>query len=132
MSSLANKSYTSIVIDDEPISIDVFVNYINRTPNLEMVASFTDSELAFKYLKNNVKGAGGAEIDMVFLDIDMPELDGIDILESLYLSGTRFILATGLSQHAHLGFNFNALDFLHKPFSYERFLKALDKYIALL
>ncbi len=108
-----------VAIDDEPLALVVLQEYISLTPTLELKRSFTDAFAALEYLKRN-------ETDLMFLDIRMPQITGIQMLKSLP-KPPPVIFTTAYSNYAVDGFNLDALDFLLKPFEYDRFLKAVNK-----
>ncbi len=108
-----------VAIDDEPLALDVLTEFANKTPMLELKATFTDSFKALEYLKKE-------DVDVIFLDIQMPQLTGIQLLKSLS-NPPLVIFTTAYSKYAVEGFNLDAVDFLLKPFAYERFLKAVNK-----
>jgi len=108
-----------VAVDDEPLALVVLQEYISRTPNLELKQSFTDAFAALDYLKNH-------EVDLLFLDVRMPRITGIQLLKSLS-KPPHVIFTTAYSNYAVDGFNLDAVDFLLKPFEYERFLKAVNK-----
>ena len=108
-----------LIIDDEELARVLIKTYINKTEFLEHVGSFENPIEALPILK---KG----EIDIVFLDIQMPEIKGTDF-SKLIPEGTSFIFTTAYSEYALEGYELNALDYLLKPITYERFLKAVSK-----
>jgi DNA-binding LytR/AlgR family response regulator len=108
-----------VAIDDEPLALVVLQEYISKTPVLELKRSFTDGFAGMNYLKKE-------EIDLMFLDIRMPQLTGIQLLRSLP-NPPLVIFTTAYSNYAVEGFNLDAIDFLLKPFEYDRFLKAVNK-----
>ncbi|HWB63285.1 MAG TPA: LytTR family DNA-binding domain-containing protein [Chitinophagales bacterium] len=108
-----------VAIDDEPLALVVLQEYISKTPMLELKKSFTDAFAALDFLKRE-------EVDLIFLDIRMPQLTGIQLLKSLS-KPPLVIFTTAYSNYAVEGFNLDAIDFLLKPFEYDRFLKALNK-----
>jgi DNA-binding LytR/AlgR family response regulator len=108
-----------VAIDDEPLALVVLQEYISRAPMLELKKSFTDAFAGLDYLKRN-------EINLVFLDIRMPQLTGIQLIKSLP-KAPLVIFTTAYSNYAVEGFNLDAIDFLLKPFDYDRFLKAVNK-----
>lgn len=109
-----------IIVDDEPLSIEVIESYIKKTDRLELKAKFTCAVEAFEYLQSN-------ETDLIFLDIQMPELTGINFLKILK-NAPKVIFVTAYREYALEGFELDIIDYLLKPVSFERFLKALDKY----
>ncbi len=110
---------TCVAIDDEPIAIEVLEEYISRTPNLELLKTFNDPFKAIDFIKDN-------KVQLLFLDIQMPQINGIQLLKSLP-EPPLTIFTTAYSTYAIEGFNLDAVDFLLKPFEYDRFLKAVNK-----
>ena len=108
-----------VAIDDEPIALEVLEEYMSRTPNLELLKTFTDGFKAIEFIKEN-------KVQLIFLDIQMPQITGIQLLKSLP-EPPLVIFTTAYSNYAIEGFNLNAIDFLLKPFEYDRFLKAINK-----
>jgi len=113
--------YTCIIIDDEPIAIDVIKTYIEKSSLLEIRSTFTNSAKAFTFLQIN-------PVDLVFIDIQMPGLTGLDIIKNLSRK-PKFIITSAYREYALDGYDLDVLDFLVKPVSYERFLKSLSKFI---
>ncbi len=109
----------TVAIDDEPLALKLIKGYIDKTPYLEMVECFESSVEALSFLS-------GANIDLIFLDIQMPDLTGTE-LARLIEGGSRIIFTTAYEKYALEGFKLNAVDYLLKPFSYEEFLKAAGK-----
>jgi len=112
-----------LVVDDEPIAIKGVVNFINRLDFLEVVATCTSAMKATEVLKAN-------DIDLMFLDINMPMLSGLEFLESLDKSPLT-ILTTAYSEHALEGFRLNVVDYLMKPLEFNRFFQAASKALDL-
>jgi DNA-binding LytR/AlgR family response regulator len=108
-----------IIVDDEPLALDVIETYISRMPNLALVARCNNAFEANEALKNN-------DIDLMFLDIQMPQLTGIDFLKTLK-TPPMVIFTTAYQQYAVEGFELNAIDYLLKPISMDRFMKAVNK-----
>ena len=96
------KLYKAIIIDDESLAIDVVTYHLKRFPNFEVVKTFTDSVEAFKFLKED------HQIDLVFTDIAMPEISGIELIK-LYKGNTKFIMTTSFSQYAVESFDLEGL-----------------------
>jgi len=109
----------AIAIDDEPIALDVVQNLAAKIPFLHMKAFFTNAFEAAEYLHHN-------KIDLIFLDIKMPDISGIDFLQSIS-NPPMVIFTTAYSEHAVQSFELDAIDYLLKPFSLSRFLKACNK-----
>jgi len=108
-----------IVVDDEPLSQNILKKYIGETPSLELVAVCSNA-----FEANDVLHAG--QIQLIFLDINMPGLSGIRFIRTL-VEPHLVIFTTAYPEYAVEGFEVDAVDFLLKPFSYERFLKAVNK-----
>ncbi|MGI6223377.1 MAG: LytR/AlgR family response regulator transcription factor [Prevotella sp.] len=108
-----------VVIDDEPLAVKLIENYIQRTPFLNLQASYTDSVSAIAELKAQPP-------HLVFLDIQMPDLDGME-LSRMIPEDTRIIFTTAFKQYAFDSYEVNALDFLLKPIRYGKFLEAAMK-----
>ncbi|MFN8210096.1 MAG: LytTR family DNA-binding domain-containing protein [Bacteroidales bacterium] len=108
-----------IVIDDEPLAIAKLEKFISRVPGLRHLRSFDNPLEVLPWLKEN-------KTDLVFLDIQMEALSGIHLLETTSIGG-RIIITSAFDEYAIKGFELNVADYLLKPFSFERFLKAVDK-----
>jgi DNA-binding LytR/AlgR family response regulator len=109
----------AIIVDDEPLALEVLETYIQQIPNITLVAKCENAFQANEALKNN-------EVDLMFLDIQMPQLSGIDFLKTLN-NPPAVIFTTAYPDYAVEGFELNAADYLLKPISLERFLKAVNK-----
>jgi DNA-binding LytR/AlgR family response regulator len=108
-----------LAVDDEPLALDIIEDYINKVDFLELEAKSTSAVEAIQLLKSK-------KIDLIFLDIQMPDLSGFEMLESL--SKTPLIIfTTAYDDYAVESYNYHAIDYLIKPFSFPRFLKAVDK-----
>ena len=112
-------SLRCFVVDDEPLAVKMLENFIARTPFLELVASFTDPVLALSEMRSQAP-------DLVFLDIQMPDLSGME-LSRMVPAGTRIIFTTAFKQYAFESYEVFALDFLLKPIRYQKFLEAAEK-----
>lgn len=108
-----------MIIDDEPLSRDVLRKYIGELKDLSLIAECRDAFEATSLLSKN-------QVDLLFLDINMPGLSGISFARSLTLS-PLIIFTTAYPEYAVEGFELNALDYLVKPFSFERFMKAVNR-----
>jgi DNA-binding LytR/AlgR family response regulator len=108
-----------LAIDDEPLALKQIGNYIERTAFLESVTLCQSAFEAIEYLSNN-------EIDLLFVDINMPDLNGMDFVKSL-TQKPQIIFTTAYSEYAIEGFQVDALDYILKPISYTVFLKAANK-----
>lgn len=108
-----------IIIDDEPLALGLIVSYVQKTPFLELKSSFDNPIDAMEYLDNN-------KVQLLFLDIQMPDLTGIEFAQSLG-DNTKIIFTTAYDKYALDGFKLEALDYLLKPISYEVFLKSAHR-----
>ena len=113
------KRIKCIVVDDEPLAIQLLENYVMKIPFLELVYSSENPILALEFIQKN-------DADLIFLDIQMPELTGINFMK---IAGDRFkyILTTAYSEYALEGYNHNVIDYLLKPISFSRFEKSVLK-----
>lgn len=111
----------AIIVDDEPLALDVLETYIAQLPELELVARCENALEAREVLKEH-------DVDLLFLDINMPQLTGIDFLKTLSVK-PNFIFTTAHPYYAVEGFELNAIDYLMKPIPLERFMKAVNKVI---
>jgi two-component system, LytTR family, response regulator len=108
-----------IAIDDEPLALKQISSFVEKTPFLELVASCKSAFEAMDVLAKQ-------EVDLMFVDIQMPDLTGIDFVKSLN-NEQRIIFTTAYQEYALEGFKVNALDYILKPFGYDEFLKAANK-----
>jgi len=107
------------VIDDEPLALGLIASYVKKTPFLELVGSYSSAIQAMNELSNH-------PADLLFLDIQMPELNGLDF-SRMVPPQTRIVFTTAFDQYAIDGYRVNALDYLLKPISYPYFLQAAQK-----
>jgi DNA-binding LytR/AlgR family response regulator len=108
-----------IAIDDEPLALEILEEFCSKVPFLQLQKTFTDTSEAAKYLRN-------FPVDLLFLDIQMPDISGIDFYK-LHGENRMTIFTTAFSEYAVEGFNLNAIDYLLKPFAFDRFLQAVNK-----
>jgi DNA-binding LytR/AlgR family response regulator len=108
-----------IAVDDEPFALELISGYIQKTPFLQYVEGFTNPFKAMSFLLEN-------QVDLVFLDVNMPEISGIELLKSLPTI-PKIIFTTAYPEFGAESYEFNAVDFLLKPVKYDRFLKAVNK-----
>ncbi len=108
-----------IAIDDEPLALSQIASYIEKTPFLILAMQFESALQAISYLQEN-------EVDLMFVDINMPDLSGMDFVKSLK-NPPRVIFTTAYSEYAIEGFKVDAIDYLLKPIGYSDFLKASEK-----
>ncbi|KAA8475716.1 LytTR family two component transcriptional regulator [Arcticibacter tournemirensis] len=112
-----------LIVDDEPQAIEVIKNYLENFQNIEIVSSCTTAIEAYQVLRQK-------QIDLMFLDIQMPALKGTDFLRSLNRP-PHVIFTTAYPEYALEGFDLAAVDYLVKPVSFDRFLRAIDKVLKL-
>ncbi|WP_247233397.1 LytTR family DNA-binding domain-containing protein [Telluribacter sp. SYSU D00476] len=110
---------TAIAIDDEPQALDVVKLLAQKVPYLDLKATFTNAMEALVYLQNN-------RVDLLYIDINMPDISGIDVVKSLPRA-PMVVFTTAYSEYAVQGFELDAIDYLLKPFSLPRFVKACNK-----
>jgi DNA-binding LytR/AlgR family response regulator len=106
-----------IAIDDEPLALEVIKKYVSETPLVNLTGVFTDAIQALTYLKSH-------KTDLIFLDIHMPDISGLQFIKALK-DRPKVIFTTAFSQYAVAGFELEAVDYLVKPFTFDRFMKAL-------
>ena len=110
---------TCVIVDDEPLALDLLESYVRKTPYLELAGKYSSAVQALHAL-------GGQAADLMFLDIQMPELSGLEFSKMLP-PDTRIVFTTAFDQYALDGYKVNAVDYLLKPISYADFLRATDK-----
>lgn len=108
-----------LIVDDEPLARDILRRYCTKLPVLHLVGEFSNAIDAFVFLQSN-------EVDILFLDIRMPELLGTELMQSL-TNPPKVIFTTAYKEYALDGFELDAVDYLLKPIRFDRFLKALNK-----
>ncbi|MCW3466634.1 LytR/AlgR family response regulator transcription factor [Chitinophaga nivalis] len=110
-----------LIIDDEISGIEILTHHIQKTSALKLIGSTNSALSAIDFLKEN-------SVDLIFLDIRMPEINGIELLKIL---GNKYkvILTTAYAEYAHQGFEFDVIDYLLKPITLERFLISINKLI---
>ena len=112
-----------MIVDDEPYAVNLLEEYIAQVPYLHLVHKCYNAVEALGFLKNN-------QVDLIFLDINMPQLSGMQ-LSSLFLADQLFVFTTAYSEYAVESYEKNAVDYLLKPVTFDRFLKALNKVVKL-
>lgn len=110
-----------IAIDDEPRALEIIEEYIAKTPFLELLKTFRNPLKAFEYIREQ-------NVELIFLDINMPNLTGIQFIKSLSVK-PQIILTTAYSEYAVESYGLDVLDYLLKPIEFDRFLKAVNKVI---
>jgi len=108
-----------LIIDDEYIAHDIIKGYCDLLPNMRLLKHCYDALEAFEYMNNN-------DVDLIFLDLNMPKLKGFEFLKTLP-SPPKVIVTTAYKEYAIEGYELNIVDYLLKPFGFERFLKAINK-----
>jgi two-component system, LytTR family, response regulator len=112
-----------IIIEDEKLAAEKLANFIEKISVLELVSVFIDGISAINFLKNNT-------VELVFLDIEMKDFDGIQLLKAMQVK-PAVIITSAYEQYAIAGYEFSVVDYLLKPYTLERFLQSVDKAINL-
>lgn len=110
---------TCIIIEDEPLALDRTKIFVGKLPFLQLCGTFDNALDGLAYLKSN-------KVDLLFLDINMDELSGIELLETSKIE-SQVIITTAYQEYALKGYELNVTDYLLKPYTFERFLKAVNK-----
>ena len=113
------RKYSCIIIEDEPLPAEVLSDYIRQVPFLELKTVCNDALFAIEFLQNE-------KTDLIFLDIHLPKLKGLEFLESLK-NPPQVIITSAYKEYALQGFELNVIDYLLKPIRFNRFLKAVNK-----
>ncbi len=116
---MSTKKITCLAVDDEPPALSIIQKYIEAVPSLELAATCSNAVEAWQILQSKT-------IDLIFLDIQMPQLLGTDFIRTLK-NPPKIIFTTAFRKYAVEGFDLDAVDYLLKPISFERFLKAVNK-----
>jgi two-component system, LytTR family, response regulator len=119
MESRMSDKIKCIAIDDEPLALEVIKNHVAKLEELELVETFYNPIKAFNYIKEN-------EIDLIFLDIQMPELSGLDLLK-LIPRNAHVVLTTAYVEYAFESYQLDVTDYLLKPILFDRFFKSVNK-----
>ena len=109
-----------VVVDDEPLALKMMCSYVQKTPGLELAGAFSDSAEALAFLRSG-------KVELAFLDIQMPGLNGLELSTLLQDRPLRIVFVTAFEQYALQGFKANALDYLLKPASYDDFMRAVKR-----
>lgn len=115
------KTYTCILIDDEPLAIEILSDYLSKIPDFRIVGTYTNSFEAYTYIESN-------EVDLIFCDIQMPELNGLQLAKLVKGKLPHIIFTTAYHQYALESYDLNAIDYLLKPIAFDRFLIAINKF----
>jgi DNA-binding LytR/AlgR family response regulator len=110
-----------IIVDDEPLQQEILKDYIAEISGLELTHLFTDGKEVVEFLKSN-------KVDLIFLDINLPGINGVDLMKRL-VNPPAVIFTTAYPEYAIEGFNLDAVDYLLKPVSFSRFSKAVEKFL---
>jgi DNA-binding LytR/AlgR family response regulator len=113
------QKFNCIIVEDEPLAAEILQDYVMQVPFLQLKAVYNNAILATEVLRNN-------GIDLIFLDINLPKLKGLDFIKTL-THPPRIILTTAYHEYALQGYEHNVLDYLLKPIEFSRFLKAVNK-----
>ncbi|MEC7755647.1 MAG: LytTR family DNA-binding domain-containing protein [Bacteroidota bacterium] len=122
MNNVMVQPFKTIAVEDEPMALEVMVDYIGKVPGLELVATFRHGMHALDYLRKH-------PVDLMFLDINMPDLSGME-LARLLQKPPKIIFTTAYSEYAVEGFEVEAVDYLLKPVDFARFVKACERAMA--
>ena len=114
-----NTKIRCIIVDDEPLAVEMLAGYVRRTPSLELTGTFTDSVLALSEI-------GSSMPDLVFMDIQMPDLNGLE-LSKLLPSETKIVFTTAFKEYAFESYEVGAVDYLLKPIKDQKFIEAVAK-----
>jgi DNA-binding LytR/AlgR family response regulator len=108
-----------LLVDDEPLALDIIESYIKKVEGIEIVGKFSNPVKAFELLQKQ-------QVDLIFLDINMPKLNGLELIQSV-ADPPKIIFTTAYRDYAQDAFELDAVDYLLKPISFSRFLRALGK-----
>jgi two component transcriptional regulator, lytTR family len=111
---------TCIIVDDEPMALQLLESYVLRTPYLQLEGKFSNGIEVLQFLHEK------KQIDIIFMDIQMPEIDGLELSKKIPIQ-TKIIFTTAFDQYAIEGYKVNATGYLLKPFNYIEFLEATEK-----
>ena len=110
---------TCIIVDDEPLAVKLLESFVQKTPQLQLEHSFTDSVEALSWLRHH-------PVQLAFMDIQMPDMNGME-LSHMLLEGTKVIFTTAFKEYAFESYEVSAIDFLLKPIRYNKFIAAVEK-----
>jgi DNA-binding LytR/AlgR family response regulator len=115
------QTYNCIIIEDEPLAAEVLQDYISQVPFLKLVSSCSDAFYAMESLQTN-------DIDLMFLDIHLPKMKGLDLIKVLK-NPPKIIITSAYQEYALQGYDFDVVDYLLKPIEFSRFLKAVNRIV---
>lgn len=110
---------TCIIVDDEPLAVKLLESFVAKTPQLQLLASFTDSVEALSFLRDHL-------VQLAFMDIQMPDMNGME-LSHMLPERTKVIFTTAFKEYAFESYEVSAIDFLLKPIRYNKFIAAVEK-----
>ncbi|MBO6191480.1 MAG: response regulator transcription factor [Prevotella sp.] len=110
---------TCIIVDDEPLAVKLLESFVAKTPQLQLLASFTDSVEALSFLRDH-------PVQLAFMDIQMPDMNGME-LSHMLPERTKVIFTTAFKEYAFESYEVSAIDFLLKPIRYNKFIAAVEK-----
>lgn len=110
-----------IIVDDEPLAVSIMEGYINKIPNIEIIGTFNSAVSVYDFMKTNT-------VDLMFLDVEMPDLSGLDFLRTLKTK-PYVVLTTANRNYAINGFDLNVDDYILKPVTFERLIKSINRVI---
>lgn len=119
-----NNKMNCIAIDDEPLALDVISEFCSKISYLNLIGTYTNPFDAVQLLNND-------KVDLIFLDIQMPQITGLEFLKSLY-KPPMVIFTTAFVEYASQGFEYDAIDYLIKPFAFDRFTRSVNKAFQLM
>ena len=108
-----------VIVDDEPLAVELLASYARKIPFLNLVGTFNSAAASIKTIREKT-------VDLLFLDIQMPELSGMEYAKIIN-EPTKIVFTTAFSQYAVDGYRINAFDYLLKPISFEEFMRVADK-----
>ena len=121
---MSQKTYSCLSVDDDPLSLKILASFLEKTHFLVQNASFDNAIDALGFLRAN-------KVDILFLDVEMPEMTGLELLQTLK-DKPQVILITSMEKYALEAFEYDVADYLLKPIKYPRFMKAVEKAIGLI
>lgn len=119
-----SRKISCLIVDDEPIAREILTSYVAKVPQLELINTCANAMQAFEIINKN-------PIDLLFLDINMPEVTGLSLAKSINQTKTKIIFTTAYREYAIDGFDLRAVDYLLKPIAFDRFLKAVNAYFEI-